>query len=851
MNGHPSMGQHFGSLSGAAAQTNAAHGTTFAFRKRWGQIDWRSLASVDVDRIAREMDFQSLQQNIMNVTFCNIESEEFHNVDHNFTKLFRLAQLIIEYLLHCQQYLSEQATEFEQKVQENQQELEKAKSDVALQTTEFKTLKKENRKRKKIIQAYQDMLNSGATGIHSCPVCKREFVSKEYLQSHIHRRHPDHSLVNGKEGAAKSVLSQEELEKKLMEQMTEKLQATETQLKEEMHKKELEAQQKQVDEFEHWKAKEQERMKLELHAFKEPILSELRAAQQEKAQLEQVLLQKQADIEALMAKKPSHLGHLEGAQELDIHGSRRRQAEMEQVKQQLELKVDELQSSMKKQEKSWQKKLQKMSTSYQDQIDGSTHKLSVLEQGLQESALSKEKDKAQSSLEKQLSSLKKKVKGQEEQLHSHRQELSVLNSRDPSPTPLRNSPVRVLEYPPTVRVQEDYSESESGSDEVDSPQHQYYTPLPHRPMIKTNFAHSPEMLANMKRETESILSGALQQRGLPQGLVGLSENDFAAKMKLLEQERQQRIQTSYNFVEHRDHLVQEVDDISRSDFVRDHPKHSRQKEGRNKGVPTEQADLAVSLTGTNRSKPPLPTNTRLSSSQQDPARSSGSPARPSKVVHTSPAHQTPATRVELQRSPARPSQVIHISPAREAPTTRVEPQRSESESEEESLTSLTASPQPPRPLVTTSAGLQDNDSPWDSSDDDSIEALAAPQSGGRTSSTPIKGGGIRQKIPPPQASMITIEPNLSKKPVGGVPVFQVPSMYVSQDEDDSFDISEPSFQGTTVTTSLKGTNLKTSLPRKDSTPSVNPISRTATSRSALTTVSVDDFADSDFSDLDL
>ena len=33
------------------------------------------LASVDVDKIAREMDFQSLQQNIMNVTFCNIESE--------------------------------------------------------------------------------------------------------------------------------------------------------------------------------------------------------------------------------------------------------------------------------------------------------------------------------------------------------------------------------------------------------------------------------------------------------------------------------------------------------------------------------------------------------------------------------------------------------------------------------------------------------------------------------------------------------------------------------------------------------------------------------------------------------
>ena len=33
------------------------------------------LASIDVDRIAKEMDFRALQQNIMNITFCNIETE--------------------------------------------------------------------------------------------------------------------------------------------------------------------------------------------------------------------------------------------------------------------------------------------------------------------------------------------------------------------------------------------------------------------------------------------------------------------------------------------------------------------------------------------------------------------------------------------------------------------------------------------------------------------------------------------------------------------------------------------------------------------------------------------------------
>lgn len=32
---------------------------------------------------------------------------------------------------------------------------------------EMKTIKKENRKRRKVIEAYQDMINAGATGLHA------------------------------------------------------------------------------------------------------------------------------------------------------------------------------------------------------------------------------------------------------------------------------------------------------------------------------------------------------------------------------------------------------------------------------------------------------------------------------------------------------------------------------------------------------------------------------------------------------------------------------------------------------------------------------------------------------------
>lgn len=71
------------------------------FQKRWGQIDWRKIgipselnlfveqrsvfkrvnmrwkifiASVDIDKVAQELDFNALQDNIMSVAFCNVET---------------------------------------------------------------------------------------------------------------------------------------------------------------------------------------------------------------------------------------------------------------------------------------------------------------------------------------------------------------------------------------------------------------------------------------------------------------------------------------------------------------------------------------------------------------------------------------------------------------------------------------------------------------------------------------------------------------------------------------------------------------------------------------------------------
>ncbi|VDP54283.1 unnamed protein product [Schistosoma mattheei] len=57
-------------------------------------------ASIDVNRITKDVDIESLQEILSSVTFCDITNEiDTRYVDNNLIKLFQLAQLLVEYLL--------------------------------------------------------------------------------------------------------------------------------------------------------------------------------------------------------------------------------------------------------------------------------------------------------------------------------------------------------------------------------------------------------------------------------------------------------------------------------------------------------------------------------------------------------------------------------------------------------------------------------------------------------------------------------------------------------------------------------------------------------------------------------
>ncbi|KAJ3246644.1 Zinc finger protein dzip1 [Chytriomyces hyalinus] len=175
--------------------------TGFYFKRRTERLDWRLLASLQVDRVQREVDILALQEIMENVTFCDLDSEDIRYVDPNFVKLIKIAQLIIEYLIHTQDYLAASQGALSKDLQDTSDRLALLTATYEKQDAELSALKKENRTLKKTLYAYQlmarvpghapDTPNNDVATYHRCAFCTKVFKSRAYLDNHMILRHPD------------------------------------------------------------------------------------------------------------------------------------------------------------------------------------------------------------------------------------------------------------------------------------------------------------------------------------------------------------------------------------------------------------------------------------------------------------------------------------------------------------------------------------------------------------------------------------------------------------------------------------------------------------------------------------
>ncbi|XP_053455261.1 cilium assembly protein DZIP1L isoform X2 [Nycticebus coucang] len=167
----------------------------FKFQPRHHEsMDWRRISALDVDRVVRELDVATLQENITGVTFCNLDREVCSRcgqpVDPALLKVLRLAQLIIEYLLHCQECLSASVAQLEARLQASLGQQQRGQQELGRQADELKGVREESRRRRKMISTLQQLLmQTGAHSYHMCHLCDKTFMNATFLRGHIQRRH--------------------------------------------------------------------------------------------------------------------------------------------------------------------------------------------------------------------------------------------------------------------------------------------------------------------------------------------------------------------------------------------------------------------------------------------------------------------------------------------------------------------------------------------------------------------------------------------------------------------------------------------------------------------------------------
>ncbi|XP_076786696.1 cilium assembly protein DZIP1 isoform X2 [Arvicanthis niloticus] len=290
----------------------------FQFRPRLESVDWRRLSAIDVDKVAGAVDVLTLQENIMNITFCKLEDEKCPHcqsgVDPVLLKLIRLAQLTIEYLMHSQEFLTSQLNLVEERLRLSLIDYEQSKQLLSKQAGEIKLLKEECKRRKKMLSTQQLMIEAKAS-YYQCHFCDKAFMNQAFLQSHIQRRHTEEAHLDYNTKAQTDRLQKE------IDMLKEQLQLTRSQLESAQHShavrfsKDYEMQKTKEEDFlklfDRWKEEEKEKLLEEMEKVKEMFVREFKELTSKNSALEYLLEIQKSNIQI-----KSNIGTLRDVNEL-------------------------------------------------------------------------------------------------------------------------------------------------------------------------------------------------------------------------------------------------------------------------------------------------------------------------------------------------------------------------------------------------------------------------------------------------------------------------------------------------------------------------------------------------------
>ncbi|CAE8657245.1 unnamed protein product, partial [Polarella glacialis] len=156
----------------------------FIFRPRTGRINWRLLHSLDLDRVVREGDVDTIQAHMDNITYARFGREDMESMsDDSIVKVVQLAQLCMEFLNSL--------------CGSSQQLLQGLSERVRIQAAQIRALEagkrrpSGNSRRQGARRSPSRSVGRGNSAGHNrkCPHCPKRFQSEQYLHDHMLRRH--------------------------------------------------------------------------------------------------------------------------------------------------------------------------------------------------------------------------------------------------------------------------------------------------------------------------------------------------------------------------------------------------------------------------------------------------------------------------------------------------------------------------------------------------------------------------------------------------------------------------------------------------------------------------------------
>ncbi|XP_077612770.1 cilium assembly protein DZIP1L isoform X2 [Crocuta crocuta] len=684
---------------------------TFKFQPRSESVDWRRISALDVERVARELDVATLQENITGVTFCNLDREACSRcgqpVDPVLLKVLRLAQLTIEYLLHCQDCLSASVAQLEARLQASLGQQQRGQQELGRQADELKGVREESRRRRKMIGTLQQLLlQTGAHGYHTCHLCDKTFMNATFLRGHIQRRHA--GMTEG--GKQKK---QEQPVEEILEELRAKLKWTqgelEAQREAERHRQLQEAEiarQKEIDakkEFDEWKEKERATLYEEIDKLKKLFWDEFKSVANHNSTLEEKLqaLQSHSVME-------SNLGSL------------RDEESEERLRQTQELRA--LKEKMEIQKTEWKRKMKEL------QGEHAAQKRELQEQNERlQASLSQDQRKAAAQAQRRISALRAQIQEQARLITSQEEMIQTMTLRKEE---------GIRKGPKAVDTEEDSSEEEL-EDSRDGQQ-----------KVLAALRQNPTLLKQFRPILEDTLEEKLESLGIKRDAKGIPFQTLRHLESFLRAHREQKARRFSEFLSLREKLVKEA-----TSRVMERQRHRvpASQPDRKAPVKSQQNPLAIqeaqpkprTLHVASPSKPAEPPTTTLQS------RSSRGPGL---------AHMSTPTPRPRARGPSG-------SPASPGPGPSTPPFSSEEDSEGNSMqrTSLQPLRGPSR------MGPRPEDS-CDWSDTEASDGSAQPPdkgSGGLASSGTLVQSLVKNLEKQLEAPV--------KKPTGGVNLFLMPS----------------------------------------------------------------------------